>query len=346
MHGGDPSLQTSAPVASTAEAAAAPLAPRRRRSRLITGLIGAAATGLAAYLLWRVLHRYSPAEIEAAVAALPAGSVAAATLYSLGSYQTLSLYDYSGVRYTGRRLPWPRVALASFTALSIGHSIGFAALSSGALRYRFYRGWGLTPGDVARVILFCAATAVLGLATINGVALVAAPGLLSEAAGLPADLLRVGGALCLLVMPGYLAVSLGWRPQLLVRGWWLKAPPPRLLLAQVLLGPINFALVSAALYELLGATTDVGFLAVAGIFAVANVVGILAHVPGGWGVLETAVVLTLPDADPIGALVAFRAIYWLVPFLLGLVTLGLAEGWRQRLRSRARAGSPATPSRG
>jgi hypothetical protein len=343
MDGGEPELPLPAPAA---DAAASPLASRRPRARLGAAMLGAAATALALFLLWRVLHRYSLAEIGAAVAALPAASVGAAVLCAAASYLTLSLFDYLGVRYTGRKLAWPSVALASFTALSIGHSIGLAALSSGALRYRFYRAWGLSRGDVARVILFCAATSTVGLLTVNGAALVAAPRLLAEAADLAPPLLRALGLLCLAVVPAYLALALWVKPQLLVRGWWLKAPRPRLAMAQVILGPLNFLLVSATLHQLLSASTDVSFLAVAGIYAVANLISILAHVPGGWGVLETAVVLALPDTDPIGALVVFRVVYWLGPFLLGLVTLAAAEGWRHRVRSTVREGSPATPSSG
>jgi uncharacterized membrane protein YbhN (UPF0104 family) len=325
------------------EAAASPLAPRRPGARLVVAILAAAASALALFLLWRVLHRYSIEEIAAAVGAIPAGRLAAAALAAAGSYLVLTFFDFAGVRYAGSRLSWRKVALASFTALSIGHSIGLAALSSGALRYRFYCWWGLGRGDVVRIILFCAATSALGLAAVNGAALVAAPGLLAEIVAAPPALLRAAGFAALAAIPAYAAAMIGLKPEFRFRGWRLSAPPPRLVLAQIVLGPANFLLVAATLHQLLSASTEVGFLAVAGIYGVANLIAILAHVPGGWGVLEMAVVLALPEIDPIGALVAFRAIYWLLPFLLGLVSLAAAELWRHRLRSRARAGSRATP---
>ena len=76
-----------------------------------------------------------------------------------------------GVRYAGRPLPYRRTALASFCALSLGHTIGLAALSSGTIRFRFYSRWGLSAGQCAAVIAFCAATVVLGLASLGGAAL-------------------------------------------------------------------------------------------------------------------------------------------------------------------------------
>jgi hypothetical protein len=330
----------------TAEAAASPLAPRRPATRLLGAAFAAAAVAVALYLLWRVLRRYSLEQIVASAGAIPTASLAAAALAAAGSYLVLTLFDFLGVRYTGHRLPWRKVALASFTALAIGHSIGLAALSSGTLRYRFYRGWDLGRGDIVRVILFCAVTSTVGLVAINGAALVAAPDLVAGIAQVPPAWLRALGFVGLAVIPAYMAVMLGLKPGFRFRRWWLRAPPPHLVLAQVVLGPANFLLVAASLHQLLAAYTDIGFLAVASIYGVANLIAVLAHVPGGWGVLETAIVLALPDIDPIGALVAFRAIYWLLPFLLGVVSLATAEGWRHRLRSRARGSSRATPSSG
>jgi uncharacterized membrane protein YbhN (UPF0104 family) len=324
-----------------AEEPASPLAPRRPVARRLAGIGAAVAVALAVFLLYRVLHRYSLQQVVAAIGEIPPWRIALAGLCAAASYATLSLFDFLGVRYTKRHLPYRHVALASFTSLSIGHSIGLAALSSGAVRYRFYRSWGLGRGDVARVIAFCAATAGLGLLALDGVALVAAPALLGGAVAAPPQLVRAAGALCLAAIPLYLVLGLVVKPQLRLRGWWLRMPPPRLALAQVVLGPVNFLFVAATLYQLLE-PTGIGFLGVAGVYGVANLLTILAHVPGGWGVLETAVILVVPDADPIGALVAFRVVYFLVPFFLGLILLAAAEA-RRRLRSGARGTARTTP---
>ncbi|MGH2604930.1 MAG: lysylphosphatidylglycerol synthase transmembrane domain-containing protein, partial [Dehalococcoidia bacterium] len=90
--------------------------------------------------------------------------------FTVGSFICLTGSDTLAIRYTGRDLPYRKIALASFTALSIGHTLGFAALSSGAIRYRFYTGWGLSPGDLGRIVLFCAMTVAVGLATTGGLA--------------------------------------------------------------------------------------------------------------------------------------------------------------------------------
>ena len=50
---------------------------------------------------------------------------------------------------------------------------------------------------------------------------------------------------------------------------------------------------------------------------IANASALITHVPGGLGVIESVVAFLLPQARLIGALVAFRFIYFLVPLALG-----------------------------
>src|SRR5690348_15143247 len=122
----------------------AKVAPRASAlARRIAPIMGVVAVGLAAALLWRALRRYSLDDIVRSVAAIPRKNVALAIVFAAASYATLTLFDALGVRYAGGRISYGRVALASFCSLSIGHNLGFAALSTGAIRYRFYGGWGL-----------------------------------------------------------------------------------------------------------------------------------------------------------------------------------------------------------
>jgi glycosyltransferase 2 family protein len=308
--------------------AAAPAGQRRLAAAIVAGL----ALALAAFLLWRVLRRYSLGEIAAAVAAIPARHVALAAGFAAASYLTLTLFDALALRYVGRPLAYRRSALASFVSLSIGHNIGFAALSSGALRYRFYAGWGIGAGDVARIIVFCGATVALGLSALAGGALLAQPALGASAIGLPEGALRAIAALALLLPVLYLAAACGPVRVIRIRRWRLPMPTPRLAAAQILVGALNFTLVAAALHQVLSGAGEVGFFSVAAAYVIANLAAVITHVPGGWGVLEAVVVVLLPDIDPIGALIVYRVIYYLVPFALGGAALGVAELHRHRRR--------------
>ena len=157
---------------------------KSRKRRVWMSLLAVAAVSLAAFLLYRTLSRYSFDEILASVRAVPFARLAGAAGFAAASYLCLTGFDWLAVRYAGKPLPYRKTALASFVSLSLGHNIGLAALSSGAIRYRFYSRWGLSTGDVAKVILFCGATVALGLGTLGGVALLLRSDLAADITGL------------------------------------------------------------------------------------------------------------------------------------------------------------------
>lgn len=293
--------------------------------KILFRVVFVAALCLAGFLLYRTLSRYSPSEILESVASIPVLRLLAAIGFAACSYLCLTGFDWMAVRYAGKPLAYPRTALTSFTALSIGHNIGVAALSSGAVRYRFYSRWGLTAGDVAKVILFCGVTVGVGLATLGGIGLLLYP---DEAEGLLGldDGAILGLAFgCLLAPVVYIALAAFVRAPLRWRKWSLELPRLPLAVGQVVVGTANFACVAACLHQLLAAFTEVGYLKVASIYVIANTAALVSHVPGGLGVLEATVDYLLPNASAIGALIAFRAVYFFLPLSIGLPTFLVSE---------------------
>lgn len=279
-----------------------------------------AVVSLAAFLLYRTLSRYSLEQIVVSIKGIPAERMGMAGLFAGASYLCLTGFDWLALRYVGRPLPYRSAALASFTSLSLGHNIGFAALSSGAVRYRFYSRLGLTAGEVAKLILFCGFTVGLGLGILGGSALLLRPELAADVTGLQKPIVVALGVACLGLASAYVAMAaLHRRGQVVkVRSWSLQMPPLRLAVAQVILGPLNFACVAACLHQALAAVTDVGYLGVASVYVIANVTSLITHVPGGLGVIESVVMFLLPGANLIGALIVFRFVYYLVPLAIGL----------------------------
>lgn len=299
---------------------------RSRNLRLwVKGGLAVALVGLAAFLLHRTLSGYSLAELEAAIRAVPAERLAFAALFAAGSYACLTGFDTLAVRYVGRDIAYPRIALTSFVSLSLGHNIGLAALSSGAIRYRFYSRWGLTAGDVAKIILFCGLTVGLGLAALAGVALVAQSGLAADILGLPQATVIALGAGCLTAVAAYLILAATLRRPLRIRHWELEIPRLRLAAAQVVIGTVNFALVAGCLHQALAAVSDISYAGVASVYVIANVATLVSHVPGGLGVIESVVLHLVPAAQVIGALLVFRIVYFLIPLALGSATFAATE---------------------
>jgi glycosyltransferase 2 family protein len=290
-----------------------------------TPFIAAAIIGLAGFLLYRTLSRYSLDQLVASVSAIPVWGLVSAGTFAAASYLCLTGFDWLAVRYAGRPLPYRKVALASFTSLSLGHNIGFAALSSGAIRYRFYSRWGFGAGEVAKVILFCGLTVGLGLMVLGGFALLARSDLAAEITGLSQTLVISLGVLCLLLAGSYVALAAFVRGSFNLRGWALEMPPPGLALAQLAIGPLNFACVAACLHQALAAVGNVPYLGVASVYVIANVASLITHVPGGLGVIESVVIFLLPGEKVIGALIVFRFVYFLVPLALGSIIFAVTE---------------------
>jgi glycosyltransferase 2 family protein len=305
-------------------------------------VIAVAAFGLAAFLVHRAMRGYTWSEILASLGQISPGHLALGAVFTAGSFLCLTGAEALAVRYSGRDLPYPKIALACFTSLSIGHTLGFAVFSSGAIRYRFYAGWGLSAGDVARIIVFCGVTLALGLGTVGGLAAVIRPDLVGETFGIAPAAIVTTGLVLLIAVAIYLALAAFLHRPIRIRNFELPVPPLRLAVGQIAVSSTDLLLVSAVLHQMLAATSDIAFLPVAAAYVTANTAGILSHVPGGLGVIEAVLLSLVPGVNVVGALVAFRAIYFLFPFVIGGPVLGASEIIR-RHRRKSRDSPPAHP---
>lgn len=295
------------------------------RSKTGQAILALAALCLGGFLLWRALGQYSYADLRSAVAAVPLARIAASGAFAAASYGCLTFFDYFALRYAGKPQPYPRTAFVSFVSLSLGHTIGLAALSSGAVRYRYYSRWGLSATEVAKVILFCGLTVGLGLSGLAGIALLLEPAVAREMAGLSTAGTYGLAAACLAFPVAYVAVNALWRKPLSFRGWSMDMPGVRLALAQVGIGILNFLCVSACLQQALLGVHEVGFSAVTSAYVVANAATLISHVPGGLGVIETVIQHLLPGERLIGPLLVFRFTYFLIPLMLGALLMAVGE---------------------
>ena len=311
---------------------ARPMGSASARLKRLQHWIGAAAFAVAVFLIWRVLHRYSLHTILELLGAISGRNLALGAAFAAGSYFCLTGFDTLAVRYTRSDLPYRKIALASFTALSIGHTLGFAAAGSGAVRYRLYAGWGLSAGDVGRIIVFCGLTVGLGLATLAAIVLLARHQLIAQLFHASNGAMTAIGLVLLAVVATYLGLAAFLHRPIRIRNFELPVPPLTLALGQIVVGTLDPLLVSAALYQMLKASAHIGFLPVAICYIAANVVGMLSHVPGGLGVIEAVILSLVPGTNVIGALVAFRAIYYLIPFVIGSLVFGATELVRRQRR--------------
>ena len=75
----------------------------------------------------------------------------------------------------------------------------------------------------------------------------------------------------------------------------------------------------------------VGFLAFAALYSFAAMLGIASHSPGGLGVFEATMIKGVGGSPDrlLAALLLFRVVYYVVPFLLALALLGAHEAVRR-----------------
>ena len=90
--------------------------------------------------------------LNAAVRRIPADRIWTAGLLTLLNFAVLTCFDQLAFRHIGRRPRLAPVALTSFIAYAVSNAVGFALVSGAAVRYRFYSRWGLTSGQIARLV--------------------------------------------------------------------------------------------------------------------------------------------------------------------------------------------------
>ncbi|MDH4042580.1 MAG: lysylphosphatidylglycerol synthase domain-containing protein, partial [Gammaproteobacteria bacterium] len=276
---------------------------------------------MAIWILAREAHAISWQDIAAEFKSLSPAVLLSSGLLALASYGVLTLYDFLALGYVGASLRYLRVAPVSFSAFAIGHNVGLSSLSGGAIRYRAYSLAGLSTSRIALVVGFIPLTFGLGASILLGVTLLADPAALKVVPLSPAVLRPLGGILLALPLL-YLAWNSLRRTPLEFRGWVLRAPGAGIGLGQCLLGSVDLALASSVLYVLLHASADIHFLPFLGAYLLAMLAGVISNVPGGVGVFESAMLLLLPEIPVgvlLGAILAYRLFYYLIPLALALV---------------------------
>ena len=107
--------------------------------------------------------------------AIPRINILAALGFTAASYLLLSSYDALALRYRRRVISYGRVLFTSFIAYSFGHTLGFAAFTGAAIRFRLYSTAKVTAVDVATISAFCSLSIGIGLTTLTGVSLLVTP---------------------------------------------------------------------------------------------------------------------------------------------------------------------------
>jgi len=316
------------------------LHPIRAAARVIDQRIGWSRIGLALSLviiatagvvLYRILRDISVADLVDAIKATEWFDILLATAFVTAGYFTLTFYDLFALRTIGaNHVPYRIAAVAGFTSYSVGHNIGASAFTGGAVRYRIYSAWGLTAIDVAKICFIAGLTFWLGNVAVLGLGIAYVPQAATAIDQLPVWFNRALGFAALALLVGYVAWV--WvKPRVIGRSdWVVTLPGGPLTLLQIAIGIVDLACCAAAMYVLLPEDPHIAFIKLAVIFVSATLLGFASASPGGLGVFDAAMLVALIEFEReelLAGLLLFRLLYYVVPFALSLLILGVRELW-------------------
>jgi hypothetical protein len=114
---------------------------------------------------------------------------------------------------------------------------------------------------------------------------------------------------------------------------------------QIAIGIVDLSCCAFAMWVLMPDDPHIGFVMLAVIFVSATLLGFASHAPGGIGVFDGAMLIALwqfDREDVLAGLLLFRLVYYIIPFALALLILGIREVLLNCYLSRKPADSPRT----
>ncbi len=288
----------------------------------------------ALYVVQNEFRNLKVEDIGTAMAAIPQRALWLSGGCTILAYLVLAIYDRLGSIYAGHKVSWVRSFVASFCGYSLAHNLGFAAVSGAAVRYRLYSAWGLAPLQIAKVVGFTSLTYGLGAMVLGGAVLMLEPEVIPYfGQHAPRWALQLCAVPLWGLVAAYVTLSLFLR-RVRLFGHEVELPGPRMALAQTSLAAVDVAVTTAIFYTLLPEAEGLTFLRFVGIYLAAYSAGLMAHVPGGLGVFDGAILIGLqpymPAAEVVGALLVFRLYYYIIPlFISGALFAGFEVSQRR-----------------
>lgn len=299
-----------------------------RLARIATLLVMVAILIGAAWILFSYLRALSFADIVRAIEEQPRERIFIALALTAVSFLSLATYDIFAARIVAPgRVKISLAAFAGAAANAVSNTVGFHAVTANAVRYRLYRSAALGMEDVARIVSLSWLALGLGSLTVLIIAALADP----AALGLPWALrnaVRIFALLLAAAMAGLVWWLSGGKRQLTLWRFTLTFPPAGIAAVQIFIGAIEMAAAIGCLYVLLPPDLAPPFAVFAVAYMGSIMAGIVSHAPGGIGVFEAAIISVLDvgaRADLLVALLLYRLIYNILPFLVAAVALTAFE---------------------
>ncbi len=289
---------------------------------------------VAIVLLSNEMKNYTYQQILDTLKAIPSFKILLGLILALSYYLILGGYDVIAFKYIKVPLKFKNVVFTCFISNALGNNTGYSMLFGGSIRYRLYSLYNVSMINVTKVLFFSSATIWLGLLIIGGFVFTFFPVNFTDTK-LFFTSSRPLGILFLTIITAYISLSLLKSKPIKIFKWTVSFPDIKITLWQILLATSDWVIASCTLFVLLP-QGEIPYITLLQIFLVAQMLGILSQVPGGMGVFETAIVMMLPQATEssavMGALLAYRAIFYFFPLGIALILLATHEFFRAKRR--------------
>lgn len=291
-------------------------------------------------LVARYARRLDWDEVIDSVVQTPAPALAAAALLAAASHLLYSCFDLIGRRYTGHKLPTPTVMAVNFISYAFNLCLG-SLVGGIAFRYRLYSRLGLKNGVITRIVSMSMLTNWLGYTLLAGLLFLIHPLQLPPSWKVGNYGLQWVGALLVLISAGYLWACHRFGDHVWNwRGHELYLPPWRMAMVQMAISCVNWSLMAGVIWILLG--QRIHYADVLTVLLIGAIAGVVLHVPAGLGVFEFVFVAllshVLSEGRLIGALLGYRAIYYIVPLMLAALLYLYMEVHARNQRTRGHEG--------
>jgi phosphatidylglycerol lysyltransferase len=302
---------------------------KRKLLHSLGPLVGLLFFSGALWILHHELKAYHLQDIVRHLREIPAHCLLLALAFTFLSYLIMTGYDILALRYVRHPVSYGRIALASFIGYAFSNNMGFAMIAGSSVRYRLYSAWGLSALEITKVVAFCGLSLWLGFFTLGGMVFLFEPMAVPHALRIPFTSVRPLGGIFLIIVAAYLLWSGLKKRPLKIQEWEFPLPSSRLLVAQITVASMDWALAGSVLYMLLPPVSHLSYAGFLGIYLLAQTAGLVSQIPGGLGVFETVVLVLLAPSIPasgvLGALLIFRGIYYLLPLGVAAALLGIHE---------------------
>ncbi|WP_320047875.1 bifunctional lysylphosphatidylglycerol flippase/synthetase MprF [uncultured Ilyobacter sp.] len=297
----------------------------KKRSKIFTFSLSIIFFIAAIILIQKELANYSYTDIKNAVLEIKGDMILLSIFLSILSYILLIFLDSLALRYTGLNFEYYKIIFVSFVSRAFGNNLGISALSSSAIRFRFYSLWGVPYNKIIKLITFCYSTSWIGLIATGGFVFTFWPVTIPYKFNFFLEDNREIGIIFILLTLCYVLFSMGSK----YINWRFEFPSLPISFIQISLSVFEWSVAGSVLYVLLPSTSKIHFFTFISIFVTGQLIGIVSNLPGGIGAFEFIMISFLSQFisvhEILSGLILYRLIYYLLPLFFAVVLLGAYE---------------------